>query len=160
MAEAGRIVSLLGREDEPEVLDLLAESQIHLAGDEARRFAPAVAQEYATRETFGLWGYEDAGRLVGVAGIEWSLEGRMRLADLAVAPLSRRRGVGRALADHLRYVLQPRSVAGLTLAGAVAFFEACGFKVEPVGYTASGEQRFGFTWFASLDPRTGGVPRD
>jgi ribosomal protein S18 acetylase RimI-like enzyme len=139
----GRIVSLLDRERDPAVLALLSESRIHRGvpgtGDEA-------AAEYASNELHGLWGFEDEGEIVGLAGIEWSEEGRIRLIDLAVAGDRKRQGIGRTLVRHLRETLDPRAIAGMTREAAVAFFEATGFRVEAFGETAEGETRYRFLW--------------
>jgi GNAT superfamily N-acetyltransferase len=142
----GQIVSLLDREQEPAVVALLAASQIHRGADDARERAPAVALEYATNETYALWGFEDEGGVIGVAGLEWSNEGWVRLMDFAVTEERRREGAGRALIDHVRFVLQPLSVGGVTLAAAVPFFEALGLNVEEFGLMPSGETRYRFRW--------------
>jgi len=142
----GRIVSLLDREYEPAVIDLLAESQVQRGVDAGGERASATAREYATNELYALWGYEEDGAVVGLAGIEWSEEGRMRLMDLAVAPEQRRRGVGRALTDHLCHTLQPLAIAGVTAAAAVPFFEAAGFTVGAFGAMPDGLPRYRFLW--------------
>lgn len=136
-----QIVSLMGREHERAVLELLRLSRDG-RGDES----DAAAAEYATREQFGLWGYEEDGRLLGIAGIEWSDDGHARLADLAVDAGERRRGIGRRLVEHVCIVLQPRSAAGAATAESAPFFEHCGFAVRPFGRWPSGAPRFGVTW--------------
>jgi ribosomal protein S18 acetylase RimI-like enzyme len=140
------MVSLFGRETEPAVLALLTESQRHRGVLEARDLAPAMAAEYASNELYGLWGYEDEDSIIGLAGIEWSEEGRVRLVDLAVAEERRRQGIGRELVRHLQVTLDPRAIAGVTLEAAVPFFRATGFRVEAFGELPTGETRYRFLW--------------
>lgn len=139
----GRIVSLFGRENEPAVLSLLAASM------SARRVESPVEDvvvQYATNELYGLWGHEEDGEITGLAGIEWSEEGRIRLIDLAVGDTQRRQGIGRGLVRHLQETLDPRAIAGVALSPSLPFFEATGFRTEAFGELPSGETRFRFLW--------------
>ncbi len=139
----GRIVSLFGRENEPAVLSLLEQS---LTARYVEATPTDAAAQYATNELYGLWGHEQDGEIIGLAGIEWSEEGRIRLIDLAVNPEHRRQGVGRELIRHLQDTLDPRAIAGVTLAPTLPFFDATGFRTEAFGELPSGETRYRFLW--------------
>lgn len=139
----GRIVSLFGRENESAVLSLLEAS---IAARLVQSTPAEAATQYATNELYGLWAFEEGGEILGLAGIEWSEEGRIRLIDLAVRPASRRQGVGRELMRHLRDTLDPRAIAGVSLAASLPFFEATGFRTEAFGELPTGETRYRFLW--------------
>jgi GNAT superfamily N-acetyltransferase len=96
-----RIISLRGRELEPGVAQLLAIAQIHRPPDERDARGPIIAAAYASSKTNELWGYERAGALVALAGVD--VRGAVLwLSDLAVAPEVQRAGIGQRLVEFLR----------------------------------------------------------
>jgi GNAT superfamily N-acetyltransferase len=146
--KATHIVDLGARAHEPAVVALLAEAQIHRAPAEAAERAPAIAGEYASGGALRLWGYERAGEVVGVAGVEGT-GGKLGIVrDLAVAPDARREGVGRALLEFLRTDARFRELAGDTLESAAGFYRRCGFDVCPNGTMPDGATRYRFEWRA------------
>lgn len=143
----GRIVILLGRETEAAVVSLLALSLAARKPGSTAEDAKALADEYATRETHALWGYEDDnGDLLGLTGIEWNREGHIRLQDLAVGENAGGAGIGRRLIDHLRLTLHPIGVAGVCYEPLRGYFEGTGFEVDAFDTDAAGEQRYRFRW--------------
>jgi ribosomal protein S18 acetylase RimI-like enzyme len=147
------VLPLRGRETEPAITELLALAQIHRDPLEAASRAPRIAAEYARSPTLKLYGCEDDGRIVvGLIGIEPIDASRAVIRDLAVAPDRRRRGVGRALIDHLRIQLLYTAVEGDTLEPAVEFYRRCDFGVRPDGTMPDGRSRHRFIWRRSAAP--------
>ena len=140
--EAG-VVPLRGREKEPQVVALLALSQGHLTPDEAEARAPFIAEEYAAEPSLRLWGYEDAGVVLGLIGVQAYLQS-LRIRDLAVLPQLRRRGIGRALVQHVCREHAFGPIWGETLAAAVDFYRSCGFQVYEDGTMPHGRPRYRF----------------
>ena len=85
-----------------------------------------------------FWGYEAAGALVGVMGIQ-----RVRDVELIrhayVLPGGQRRGVGGALLDHLEQLGTRRMLVGTWAAAtwAIRFYRSHGFELVPPERTAS-----------------------
>jgi GNAT superfamily N-acetyltransferase len=142
--DAGRIVSLRGREREPDVARLLGLAQVHRAPEDAAERGPAIAAEYAASANLHLSGYEVADKVVGLAGIEIIDTTRAVIRDLAVLPEARRGGVGRALIDDLRHKFD--ALEGDTLEPALAFYRACGFSLRADGFMPNGATRYRFEW--------------
>lgn len=140
------IVSLRGREHDPAVAELLALAQIHRAAADAATRGPRIAAEYASPDALHLYGYELDGKIVGLIGIQQADNNSAIVRDLAVAPDVRRRGIGRALIDHLRDDLRLDVLEGDTLQLAVAFSQRCGFTVSANGSMPNGATRYRFTW--------------
>jgi GNAT superfamily N-acetyltransferase len=70
----------------------------------ARPYASRAAREHVsianTRDTRWYGGFDEAGTLVGVAGL-LKLRSAVRIKGVWVAPSHRARGLGRAFVDHL-----------------------------------------------------------
>ena len=79
-------------------------------------------------------------------GVDESDAQCLGILDLAVRPDARRRGIGRALLEHLHQHFKPVAMTGHTLALAVVFYEACGFTVVADGEMPNGETRYRFDW--------------
>jgi GNAT superfamily N-acetyltransferase len=114
------LIDLRGREDEPEVRDLLALARVP-----------------------GEWllvGWEENGRLVACAGLQRD-DTDIVVRSIVVAASGRGRGVGRSLLDAVAGVATARRLVAESDDDAVGFFERCGFtaeEVEPEG----GRRRF------------------
>ncbi len=93
-----------------------------------------------------MYGYELDNRIVGVIGIQPQASNSAIIRDLAVAPDVRRRGIGRALIDHLCKGLAFDALEGDTLQPAIGFYERCGFTVSENGTMPDGATRFRFAW--------------
>jgi GNAT superfamily N-acetyltransferase len=142
----GEVISLRGREHEPQVADLIAMAQIQHPLYERAERAPRIAEQYAATLAWELWGYEHAGELLGLAGIDPGDETVVRLQEIAVLPEARRAGVGRTLLEFLRARYPTAMIEGDTLEEAAGFYAACGYAVVPNGEVlASGEAVYRFS---------------
>lgn len=131
------ITSLRGREFEADTLRLLAIAQVHRPEHERAARAPAIAQGYADGTAGDLWGWEEDGAILALAGVQ--LRGELlHLGDLAVAPERRRSGLGRQLVEFLRERHAGREIEGDTLEAVRHFYEACGFEVTTTPRTVPG----------------------
>lgn len=85
-----------------------------------------------------FWGYEEAGRLIGVMGVQ-----PVRDVDLIrhayVLPASQRLGAGGALIEHLRALTTRRMLVGTWAAAtwAIRFYERHGFALVPPSQKAA-----------------------
>ena len=132
----GRIVLLTDWRRSLEASALLAEAQVHRPPAE-RAAAGRRAAELYLAGSGSLWGYEEGGYLLGLAGVEVR-DNVLWLSDLAVTPAHRRRGVGRRLIEFLCAEYPGREVEGDTVPDSRVFYEACGFQVRQVGALPSG----------------------
>ncbi|HJM90216.1 MAG TPA: GNAT family N-acetyltransferase [Dehalococcoidia bacterium] len=144
MAGDVQIVSLRTREHEVAVAVLLGVAQIHRTSADARARGPGIAATYARDDRLQLWGAEEGGALVGIAGVE-PLSELLELHDLAVDPARQREGIGRALIAFLRAEYDGSAIVGATLAQAAGFYDRAGFELAEDGTMASGEARLRFT---------------
>jgi GNAT superfamily N-acetyltransferase len=133
--DGGVIVSLRGREQEPQVADLIAMAQIHHPLYDRAERAPKIAEQYASTLAWELWGYEHEGELLGLAGVDPGDETVVRLQEIAVLPEARRTGVGRALLAFLRARYPTATIQGDTLEESAGFYTACNYEVAPNGTT-------------------------
>lgn len=127
-------VDLRGREDESDVLELLADAH------GSRASVERALRRYRDGE-WRLIGWQENGRVVACAGVSRDPDRTVVLHSVAVAPGSRGRGIGRTLlgfiADH---AAGPRLLAE-TDEEAAEFYRRCGFEVEPLARRRDG-QRF------------------
>jgi len=139
-------VDLSARADDEQIVRLIAMGLNAKAPETEIERARRAGREYRDIEGMTLWGVENAGLVQGIIGIETAEAGLLILRDLAVAPEVRRRGVGRALVDFVREERAPRLLRGYTWAGAIEFYERCGFTLREDGVLASGATRYLFEW--------------
>jgi GNAT superfamily N-acetyltransferase len=126
----------LCREDEhADVLEIVNAAAEAYRGviPEDRWHEPYMTTDELERELAAgveLWGYEDAGALDGVMGLQ-----RLGPVDLIrhayVRPRSQRRGVGGALLSHLRELCAGRMLVGTwaDAVWAIAFYRRHGFEL-------------------------------
>jgi ribosomal protein S18 acetylase RimI-like enzyme len=119
--------------------------------DEAE--AAELVERYERSDSWCLYGYKRAGRLVGVIGLEPRGGGGVgdtagTIRHIAVTPEARLQGVGRRLIDLAvaRHALAV--VEAETDGDAVGFYEACGFRIESLGELYPGIERFRCTRMA------------
>jgi N-acetylglutamate synthase-like GNAT family acetyltransferase len=120
------LVDLQGRQDEPKVLDLLAQS--HGRAE--------VLDEARARYQSGEWpfiGWEVAGEMVACAGAEPVDERTIGIRSIAVALAWRNRGLARALIDALAERADADQVVAETDDDAVNFHRQCSFSVSDAG---------------------------
>ena len=137
------VADLRHRALDGDVAALLGEAQIHRPEGERPDRGKVVAAGYKHAEGLQLWGIEVEGRVVAVCGFETAEQGVL-LHDLAVAPHSRGRGVGRQLVRFLRERYPNTPIRGYTLQEAEAFYRACGFEVREDGEMPDGRMRLAF----------------
>jgi len=92
--------------------------------------ADELAQEIATGIAF--WGYEEAGELLGVMGLQ-SVRGVDLIRHAYVLPQAQGRGIGGALLGQLRQRSARRMLIGTWAAAdwAIRFYERHGFALVP-----------------------------
>jgi len=92
--------------------------------------ADALAREIAAGVAF--WGYEDAGQLIGVMGIQ-PVQDVELIRHAYVDPVHQGRGIGGALLAHLRGLAQRRILVGTwaDATWAIRFYERHGFQLIP-----------------------------
>jgi GNAT superfamily N-acetyltransferase len=92
--------------------------------------ADALAREIAAGVAF--WGYEDAGQLIGVMGIQ-PVQDVELIRHAYVDPVHQGRGIGGALLAHLRGLAQRRILVGTwaDATWAIRFYERHGFHLVP-----------------------------
>jgi GNAT superfamily N-acetyltransferase len=91
-------------------------------------YMPAAELEHELAAGVAFWGYEDGGELVGVMGMQEV--GDVDLVRHAyVSPANQRRGVGRALLEHLGETATRPLLVGTWAAAtwAIEFYERHGF---------------------------------
>jgi len=117
-----------------------------------------VADYYSARNG-GFWVAVDAGRLIGMFGLEPSADGAMELRRMYVDPDVRRRGIARRMLDFAEQECRRRSRPRLDLStselqrGALALYQNAGYELvrEEVAMAASnktlggGIRRYHFT---------------
>jgi N-acetylglutamate synthase-like GNAT family acetyltransferase len=138
------IVSLRGQKPTERIIELLALAQIHRPPEQRIERGTTLAAEYERSPELELWGFEDGGALLGVAGVERLSPREVVLRDLAVHPTARRRGVGRALLASLRKNYPNAKISGFTLSSSAGFYQRCGFEVREDGALPSGDVRYAF----------------
>lgn len=138
------IVTLRGRASEPRLADLLSAAQIHRPPEQRAERGPSLAEDYRVRTDLELWGYEDAGALLGVAGIEPAHREGVMLRDLAVGEEVQGRGIGRALVHFVRERDPGRPLLGDTTAAAVGFYRRIGCEVTEEGLLPDGQRVYRF----------------
>jgi predicted N-acetyltransferase YhbS len=116
------LVDLRGRVEEPSVRALLQEVD---------------APEQLRAGAWAAIGWEDAGELVGVAGVERIDGDEVALRAVAVTAPHRRRGVGRELVSAIVSAASARRVVADVPAGCEDFYERCGFAVDAAAGAAT-----------------------
>ena len=127
-------VDLRGREDESDVLELLADAH------GSRASVERALRRYRDGE-WRLIGWQEQGRLVACAGVSRDPDRSVVLHSVAVARGSRGRGIGRTLLEFIAdHAAAPRLLAE-TDEEAAEFYRRCGFEVESLARRRDG-QRF------------------
>ena len=132
------MIDLTHRLSDPSVRSLLADS----IGFPTEARIQEVCDRYATQGNWRLLGDERDGVLVGCVGVELldGASGQMR--HICVQPEERRKGIGRAMLDHVRRHFQLESVTAETDSDALEFWRRCGFSVESLGEQWPSVERF------------------
>jgi N-acetylglutamate synthase-like GNAT family acetyltransferase len=120
---AMNFVDLGGRQDEPAVRRLLAQSH-----GTAEALEEACAHYRSGEWTFIGW--QEREEIFACAGAEKLSSGTIGIRSIAVAPEWRNRGLGRTLIDALAKLAGAKRVVAETDDDAVGFYRRCGFAVE------------------------------
>jgi ribosomal-protein-alanine N-acetyltransferase len=135
--------------------DLPAVAAIEAAGHPTPRSLQAFADDLALAHA-RLWVAEAGAELLGFIDY-WVVAGEVELIDVAVAPVARRRGLGRRLVEHLRADVPEATAVHLEVragnAPAIALYRGLGFT--EVGrrrrYYADGEDALLLSWSPPSD---------
>ena len=123
--------------DLPSTLELLEYSVF----PDPDRFG-ATLQGYKERDDWKLYGLEEDGELIGIAGFQAQADGAIELMHLAVKPEHRRKGYGRGVLLELLEQEKPSRVIAETDEEAVDFYRSVGFTVYSLGEKFPGVERF------------------
>jgi N-acetylglutamate synthase-like GNAT family acetyltransferase len=116
------LVDLTGRQDEPAIRAVLDHSH----------GTTAAFEEACAHYRSGEWafiGWEEAGQIVACAGAERLDSDTIGIRSIAVVPLWRSHGLGRALLAALVERAGAKKVVAETDDDAVGFYRRCGFSV-------------------------------
>ncbi|ANE47497.1 GNAT family acetyltransferase [Paenibacillus swuensis] len=125
------------RMDEPEVQEVLA-CAVFPDPEEIQ----AVMETYRRNESHSLFGYASEGDLVAVAGFRAEPQRKLVIQHMAVHPHSRGAGFGRGILLEMLEAFKPKQIIVETDEVTVDFFRNVGFRVESLGISASGIERF------------------
>lgn len=141
-----------GHLDHPDVRTLLALHRAESLGSTPRENAHALDAAGLRQSDVSFWTAWDGHTLLGMAALRELAPDHAEVKSMRTAPTALRRGVARALLDHLIATARARGYARLSLetgtaamfAAANALYERAGFAdCEPFGgYPASPHNRF------------------
>jgi N-acetylglutamate synthase-like GNAT family acetyltransferase len=117
------LVDLHGRQDEPAVRKVLEHSH----------GSTEALEEACAGYRSGEWtfiGWQEGNEILACAGAETLDGGTIGIRSIAVSPMWRKRGLGRALVDALAERAGAVRVVAETDDDAVGFYRACGFAVS------------------------------
>jgi N-acetylglutamate synthase-like GNAT family acetyltransferase len=117
------LVDLSGRQDEPAIRRVLAQSHGSIE----------ALEEACAHYRSGEWtfiGWQDAEEILACAGAEKLSTRTIGIRSIAVVPEWRNRGLGRTLIDALAERTGAERVVAETDDDAVGFYRRCGFAVE------------------------------
>jgi GNAT superfamily N-acetyltransferase len=139
-------VDLSNRLNDPAVQALLSEA----VGYPTPAKLVAVTARYATEPARTLYGAVRDGALLGVLGVERVTLREWAIHHIAVAPVARRAGVGRAMLAII--CQQAERVSAETDHDAVDFYARCGFTPRSLGELYPGVERFACVWTRKVTP--------
>ena len=138
--------------DHPDVQALLALHRAESLGSTPRENAHALDASGLGQADVSFFTAWEGGTLLGMAALRELVGDHAELKSMRTAPAALRRGVGRALLDHLVATARARGYARLSLetgtaplfGPANALYARAGFADGPVfgGYPASAHNRF------------------
>lgn len=136
------VVDVSHRLAEPELARILAAA----SGSPTRDEVSAIADRYARDATWRAQAlFLDSGP-IGVVGVEVIAPGYGRVRHIAIRPDARNQGFGRRLLETGRETRSLRELSAETDAGALRFYQRCGFVTRSLGDTGFGVERFECVW--------------
>lgn len=130
-------IDLKPRLGEPEIIELLEYSMF----PDPDRVEMAL-NRYRTEPSYEIYGIEEDGRVVGLAGFTLQEDGQLYLRHIAVHPEHRREGYGRGLILELIELKRPREIVAETDEEAVDFYRNVRFDIVSLGEPYPGVERF------------------
>src|SRR4051812_21874187 len=140
------LVEMSNRLNDPAVQALLREA----IGYPTPAKLAAVTERYATEPTRTLYGALRDGALLGVLDVERVTLREWAIHHIAVAPVARRAGIGRAMLAII--CQQAECVSAETDHDAVGFYARCGFTPRSLGELYPGVERFACVWTSEVTP--------
>ncbi|KWX74011.1 GNAT family N-acetyltransferase [Paenibacillus jilunlii] len=132
------LVDLKQRTDSDEVKELLAYAVI----DEPDALW-RTSVEYGSKASLQLYGWEEEGLLVGLAGFEETEDGSLEIRHIAVLPENRGKGYARGIILELLAARNPRYLLAETEDEVAAdFYRNLGFMVYSLGENPAGIEIF------------------
>lgn len=101
---------------------------------------------YEMNAGYELYGTEEDGSVIAIAGIVMDEENRLEIKHIAVQPDRRGEGLGRELVLALIELKNPQRIVAETDDEAVDFYRSIGFTIESLGETYPGTERFRCTY--------------
>jgi putative acetyltransferase len=121
--------------DEPEVQALLVLHRTEALGSTPRENAHALDLDGLRRPDIAFWTAWDGRTLLGMAGLRELAPDHGDIKSMRTAPRALRRGVGRALLDHLIATARARGYARLSLeTGTAPMFDPANAMYESAGF--------------------------
>ncbi|TVX95325.1 GNAT family N-acetyltransferase [Cohnella terricola] len=102
----------------------------------------AAIEAYKADPGLELYGHEEEGELIGVAGFRMDSEGQLNIEHIAVAPNHRGLGYGRGLILETIEIKSPAIIVAETDEESVNFYRSIGFEIESLGEIYPGVERF------------------
>lgn len=141
-----------GNLDDPRVVALIAHHLAEARGSTPQDNAHAMGADALRRPDISFWSLWDGDTLLGIGGLRQLSPDHGEIKSMRTAPGHLRRGVGRAMLDHLLALARTRGYARASLETGTApmfdaanrLYEAAGFIDGPVfgGYPESPHNRF------------------
>ncbi|MFD0674924.1 GNAT family N-acetyltransferase [Cohnella sp. GCM10027633] len=131
-------IDIRSRLGDPVIRELIGMSVFPDEGEPER-----TIEQYASgSDQLRIMGYESQGQVVGFVGFEVDVDGLMTLRHIAVLPDSRGAGFGRGMILELLHQFEPRAIVAETDEDAVHFYRSIGFRIESLGESYPGVERF------------------
>lgn len=131
-------IDIRSRLGDPVIRELIGTAVFPDEGEPER----TIGQYASGGEELRILGYESEGRTVGFVGFGIDGEGVMTLRHIAVLPDSRGAGFGRGMILELLHQYEPSAIVAETDEDAVHFYRSIGFRIESLGESYPGVERF------------------
>lgn len=130
----------------PEIRELLGYAAIPTGEEEDE-----LLEHYASLADWHLYGYEDEGLIVGIAGFVEQADGELKLQHLAVLPENRHKGYARGMLLELIKERELQRMTATTDEEGAQFFRQLGFAVYITKDAHTGLEHYRCVYEVELD---------